>query len=159
MSNPKKIEKLDSTFKYKISQIPGGETVKSCFSCGVCTAACPVNKVNKDFNPRQIIRMILMGYKEEVLSSDLIWYCILCERCFANCPQKVNFAHIIRALREMSLKERYIERGLPDTIPEIDLLTYKLRKELLDNLLKNKKTIDKLDLLKAFKEAVNNLEK
>lgn len=157
MNNTKKNEKLDSTFKYKISTIPGGESIKSCFSCGVCTAACPVNKVNKDFNPRQIIRMTLMGYKKEVLSSDLIWYCILCERCYANCPQKVNFAHVIKALREIAVNEGYINNILPETISDVDQLTHQIRKEFLDNLLKNKKVIGKINLLKSFKEMVNNL--
>ena len=149
-------EKLDSTFKYKISLIPGAESIKSCYSCGVCTAACPVSQINKDFNPRQIIRMILMGYKKEVLTSDLIWYCILCERCFANCPQKVNFAHIIKALREMSVKEGYTNSKLPEAILDIDQLTYKIRKEVIDNVLKNKN--NKNDLLRSFKEVVNKLK-
>lgn len=157
MSNLKEKEKTDSTFKYKISTIPGGESIKSCFSCGVCTAACPVNKVHKDFNPRQIIKMILMGYKKEVLSSNLIWYCILCERCFANCPQKVNFAQIIRALREVAVNEGYLKNNLPESILDIDQLTHQIRKELIDNILKKNMVMGKNDLLISFKEVVNKL--
>lgn len=153
MSTTVKNQKLDSSFKYKISNIPGGETIKSCYSCGVCTAACPVNNVNSDFNPRQIIKKTLMGYKEEVLSSGLIWYCIQCEKCFANCPQKVNFAHIVRALRQTALKEGYVKPEMQANIENIDLLTHKARKELLDEVLKN----NTADIKKAFKEAVNKL--
>jgi heterodisulfide reductase subunit C len=110
----------------------------SCYSCGVCTAACPVNSVKEEFNPRQIIRKTLMGFKDEVLSSDLIWYCRQCEKCYANCPQKVNFALIVRALRETAVKEGYVEPDMQTKIESIDLLTDKVRKELIETTLKNK---------------------
>jgi heterodisulfide reductase subunit C2 len=147
------VKKTDSTFKYRISNIPGGESILSCYSCGVCTAACPVNKVIKDFNPRQIIKKTLMGFKDDVLSSDLIWYCQQCEKCFANCPQKVNFSHIVRALRETAVNEGYAEPDMQVKIENIDDLIQKTRKKLIDAVLKNKTA----NIKKVFKDTVSKL--
>ena len=69
---PIMMEELDTSFKFKVSEEPGGEHIKSCFACGTCTTTCPVFSVNDQYNPRKIIRMILLGLKEEVLSSDFI---------------------------------------------------------------------------------------
>ena len=34
---------------------------------------------------------ILSGMKKEILSSELLWYCVQCYTCYARCPQDVRF--------------------------------------------------------------------
>jgi len=58
----KSVEELDPQFKYEVSKQPGGENIKNCFACGVCTGGCPVSEINPTYDPRKIIRMILLGY-------------------------------------------------------------------------------------------------
>jgi len=65
---------LDPAFKFEIANVPGNELVKHCFTCGACTAVCPVNNVCSEFDPRKIIHMIILGLKKRVLSSKNIWY-------------------------------------------------------------------------------------
>ena len=72
---------LDPTFKQEITSRPGAENFKRCFSCGTCTASCPVSEVNPDYDPRKIIRMALLGMRREVLGSETIWMCF---RCYGN---------------------------------------------------------------------------
>ncbi|MCF7790762.1 MAG: 4Fe-4S dicluster domain-containing protein [Victivallales bacterium] len=150
--------KLDPMLKYKVAEKPGGETVKACYSCGVCTAACPVNEVNEDFNPRKMIRMILLGDKENLFSSDLMWYCMLCERCYANCPQKVNFAHIARALRDIAVEEGFVDSEFSVIIKKIESRVGDLRKDAIAEVLKNKKNIENIDINKTLKELINSDE-
>lgn len=157
MSADKQITELDPSFKDKIASEPGGESVKVCFSCGVCTAACPVNGVEAGFNPRQIIRSVLVGDKEGVLGSPMIWLCFLCERCFANCPQNVNFAHIARALRKIAVAEGYADGRLPDFINLVDTAIQKLRKEFLMEVLKDQAQIKTVDLKELLKKAFNQI--
>jgi heterodisulfide reductase subunit C2 len=157
MSNNNKT-KLDPMFKYKVADKPGGETVKACYSCGVCTASCPVNEVHEDFNPRKLIRMVLLGDKEEIFSSDIIWYCMLCERCYANCPQKVNFAYITRALRDISIEEGITDKSFASVIEKVDFSIADLRKKLITKILKNKNDISKIDISNTIKSILDSVE-
>ena len=78
---------LDPNFKYEVAREPGGENIRYCFACGTCTASCPVRAVDEKYNPRKIIRMVLLGMKEEVLKSDFIWLCSTCYTCHERCTR------------------------------------------------------------------------
>lgn len=98
-------ERLDPYFKYEVSAQPGGENVKQCFHCGICAVSCPVRKIDNDYNPRKIIRMILYGMKKELLSSEAIWKCVHCHTCYERCPQNVRFAEVIETLKTLAIRE------------------------------------------------------
>jgi heterodisulfide reductase subunit C len=83
----------------------GGETITLCYQCGTCASSCPVSKVTEKFNPRDVIRLSLLGKKEEVLQGDAIWLCSSCYNCQERCPQKVEIADVIYALRNLAIKE------------------------------------------------------
>lgn len=100
---------LDSNFKYEVSEQPGGENVKQCFHCGICAVSCPVRRIDDDYNPRKIIRMILYGMKKELLSSETIWKCVHCHMCYERCPQDVKFAEVVEALKILAVRE--FEKG------------------------------------------------
>lgn len=93
------------TFSREIVNRPGGETLTRCYQCGTCASSCPVAKVTEKFNPREVIRKALLGEKEEVLSGDSIWLCSSCYNCQERCPQKVEIADVIYALRNAAIKE------------------------------------------------------
>ncbi|MGB9959636.1 MAG: 4Fe-4S dicluster domain-containing protein [Candidatus Bathyarchaeales archaeon] len=86
----------------------GGETITFCYQCGTCASSCPVAKVTDRFNPRQIIRLALLGQREEVLINGAIWLCASCYNCQERCPQKVEIADIIYALRNIAISEGQI---------------------------------------------------
>jgi heterodisulfide reductase subunit C len=83
----------------------GGETITYCYQCGTCASSCPVAKTTYKFNPRQIIRLALLGDRDEVLSSEAIWLCASCYNCQERCPQKVEVADLIYALRNIAIQE------------------------------------------------------
>ena len=120
------VSKLDPTFCEEVIAQPGGEHVRRCFACGTCVAGCPVSEVDPEYSPRKIIRQILFGMREEVLSSPLIWYCLVCYRCYARCPQDVNFTDVMRALRYLSLKGNYAP---PDILAKMEQIDLKIQKE------------------------------
>ncbi|MEJ2272517.1 MAG: 4Fe-4S dicluster domain-containing protein [Candidatus Bathyarchaeota archaeon] len=100
--------KLDPKFKYKIGEIPGAENLKLCFQCGTCTADCPIARFSEIYNPRKLMRMTLLGMKDRVLSSEAIWLCAACFTCVDHCPQGVNIASVLRALRNLAAMEGII---------------------------------------------------
>lgn len=129
---------LDPKFKYEVASHPGGEKLKVCYACGVCTAGCPVSEVSNDFDPRKIIRMVLMGMKERVLSSDFIWYCTQCFTCSGHCPQNVKFTDIMRVLRDMAVKEGYVDSSFLQKARELDRFSQMVRHRLMKSIVAKK---------------------
>jgi heterodisulfide reductase subunit C len=121
------VTKLDPSFCDEVAAQPGGEHVRRCYACGTCVAGCPVSEVAPEFSPRKIIRQILFGMREELLSSPEIWYCLVCYRCYARCPQKVNFTDVMRALRYLAIKGHHAPPGVLDRLQQIDLETQRSR--------------------------------
>ena len=113
-------KELDQEFLDKVAATPGGEHVSNCYLCGTCTAGCPVSVINNDYNPRRIMRMLLLGMKNEILSSPDIWMCSQCHTCVAHCPQDVRFADVMRVLRQMAVEEGYASRELAAALDEME---------------------------------------
>jgi heterodisulfide reductase subunit C len=96
------------TFSDVVKSRLGGKTMTLCYQCGTCASSCPVAKITPRFNPREVIKLSLLGEKDEVISGDAIWLCCSCYNCQERCPQKVEIADVIYALRNIALKEGYI---------------------------------------------------
>jgi len=95
------------TFLDEINEMIGGVPIQRCYHCRKCTAGCPL-AFAMEYNPNRIIKMIQMGMKEEVLGSSTIWMCASCETCITRCPNQVDIARMMDALRQMC-----IESGRP----------------------------------------------
>jgi len=147
------LNELDPRFKYQVAEQPGGGNIKVCFSCGLCTAGCPVSEIDENYNPRKIIRMVLLGMREQVLSSDFIWLCSLCYTCYAHCPQNVKFTDVMRALRTMAVNEGYVHPSFPDRIKEIDNLSQKLRHQMVLSIVGGKSEDVKINPAELLAEA------
>jgi heterodisulfide reductase subunit C len=92
-------------FPTEVKHRLGGETITLCYQCGTCASSCPVGKVSEKFNPRDVIRLALLGERQELLSGNAIWLCSSCYNCQERCPQKVEIADVIYALRNIAMKE------------------------------------------------------
>ncbi len=110
--------KLNSSFEEKLSAYEGCSTMSACFACGACSAACPVEKVVPEFDPRKVVHMAALGLEEELLKSDLIWACSQCQSCVPVCPQGVRCSDVVKAARAAALEagfvdmERMVDLGL-----------------------------------------------
>lgn len=128
-----KISEINLKFKNEVKKIPGGERIMMCFQCGTCTADCPIARFSETYRPRQLLRMAQLGLKEKVLSSDQLWLCAACYTCVDHCPQDVEISSVIRALKNIAVREGYMpsafkeltgaimETGLAYKIPELRL--------------------------------------
>jgi len=94
---------IDSSFLEEAKK-KSGEDLTLCYQCLKCTAGCPTAPY-MDIRPNNIIRMIQMGMKEEVLGSSAIWLCVSCETCGTRCPNKIDIGVLMDALREMAVEE------------------------------------------------------
>ncbi len=82
----------------------GGKKANLCFQCGTCTAGCPTVYA-MDYTPRQIMRMVSLGMKEQVLKSGTIWLCASCFTCQTRCPRGVEITSVMGALKGIAIKE------------------------------------------------------
>jgi heterodisulfide reductase subunit C len=101
---PVRDENVESSFKYEIANQVGGEGLLRCLKCGACSGGCPVGSVI-DYRPRKVLGNVLLGLKDEVLSSDQIWLCAACFTCEERCVQQVNFTDVITVLRNIASRE------------------------------------------------------
>jgi len=133
---------MDKNFKNEVSNRPGGENITLCYSCGSCTATCPVSEVDDTFNPRLMIKKTLLGCREEVLDNDDLWKCIQCRRCVSHCPQNVKFADIMRVLRDISIEEGYYDKDVLSDIEDYDENLLKYRLDNVDQYLNDGKELE-----------------
>lgn len=102
----------------KIQNI-SGESVLSCYQCGLCSGSCPL-RFAMDLSPTQVIRLIQLESIEKILSSNTFWICSTCFSCFARCPREINITKIMEALRQIKLRRDQDHIDLRD-IPKEEL--------------------------------------
>jgi len=112
-----KSQNLDHTFTEEIMAEPGGEHLLTCWSCGTCAATCLIRRFDPEFNPRIILHKAGLGLREEVLSSKEIWLCSACDACYARCPKGIHISEVMKAIRDIAIREGY---EAPGPFPEIN---------------------------------------
>ena len=92
----------------------GATDVSACFSCGTCTATCPLSENDAAF-PRRIIRYAQVGMRDALLSSKELWTCYHCGECSETCPTQADPAGFMAAARRWAIAS-YDRTGLARTL-------------------------------------------
>jgi heterodisulfide reductase subunit C2 len=129
-----RIHELDHRFKDDLAREPGCRHLLRCFSCGVCTAMCPVSELEADFSPSLIIRQILYGMRQELLASPALWYCARCANCSFQCPQDVRFMDIVQGLRNLAVREGLVSPEFAARLEQAERLIQELRRRLIGKI-------------------------
>ncbi len=80
----------------------GKVDVSACFSCGNCTAVCPLSNNDGTF-PRRMIRYAQVGMKDTLLSSKELWTCYHCGMCSDSCPTQADPGGFMAAARRYAI--------------------------------------------------------
>jgi heterodisulfide reductase subunit C len=91
---------LDPTFADLVA--PDREKLLTCIQCGTCTASCQTAYA-MDYTPRQLWRLIQLGLKDEVLSSNSYWLCTACYACTLRCLRGIACTETMSTLKRMSV--------------------------------------------------------
>ncbi len=102
----------DPDFKAEM-RAASGTDFGLCFQCMTCTLGCPLAWA-MDHPPNEIVRLVQLGLADEVLSSKSIQICSACETCVTRCPNGIEIANLVDALRI-----RAFERDLPTREPAV----------------------------------------
>jgi heterodisulfide reductase subunit C len=106
------LDGVDSGFKRELARRPEARNLMACFTCLTCAASCPVAQVDSRFNPIRVIRMALLGLKEDVLGSDTLWLCSSCYTCQERCPNDVSITDFLTLLKNMAIEEGHAPQGI-----------------------------------------------
>jgi heterodisulfide reductase subunit C len=96
-------EPRETSFLQEVLSSPGGEGVRLCIQCGVCSSSCP-NIANMDYSPRKTIALIRAERQAEVLASNSPWICASCYMCTVRCPRGVKPTDLMHVLERVALK-------------------------------------------------------
>jgi heterodisulfide reductase subunit C len=116
-------------------------SVHKCYQCGKCTAGCPVAG-EMDVMPNQIMRLIQVDQIEKALCCTAIWYCVSCQTCTARCPQSVDIAGALDALRQQCADNPNVSAALKRV--------FVFQRAFLDNIRKNGR-VNEVELIGQFK--------
>jgi heterodisulfide reductase subunit C len=94
---------IDMDFVNQVNAL-SEQTIQLCYHCHKCTAGCPVVD-EMSYGPDRILRMVQFGQKEPLLTSSDIWVCASCETCGTRCPNEIDIARVMDALRQLALAE------------------------------------------------------
>ena len=104
---------IDTSFGEQV-KAESGTDINRCYQCLTCSLGCP-SAFAMDYLPHQIVRMVQLGLREQVLTSSTIWVCADCQACATRCPNEVDLVKMMDVLREISLREGFAkERGVAD---------------------------------------------
>ncbi|MCP4259331.1 MAG: heterodisulfide reductase subunit C [Planctomycetes bacterium] len=90
-----------------------GQNVNLCYQCRKCAAGCPISFA-MDYKPAQIIHAVRLGLDDLVYNSKTMWLCAACETCTTRCPQEVDVAKVMDAVKITAVKQ-----GRKATIPQV----------------------------------------
>ena len=98
--------KHKSVFKDKVMELlPNGGNLNACLTCGACASGCPATGL-EGMDPRKFLRMAALGMDEEILSTNWVWMCSMCQRCIYVCPMEINIPQLVFHARKSWPREK-----------------------------------------------------
>jgi len=95
-----------SRFMEKVMQIlPEGGNLNLCLTCGACASGCPATGL-AGLDPRKFLRMAALGLDDEILKSDWVWMCTMCQRCIYVCPMRIDIPQLVYHARAAWPREK-----------------------------------------------------
>lgn len=122
------------------------QNVNRCWHCWTCGGGCPFSD-HMDLMPNQVIRLIQMGAGDEALKCRTIWLCVGCHTCSSQCPNSIDVAAVMDALRQLAIRE-----GVAS--PEADI--FRFHKYIYQSIQRHGR-LNKLEAMVQFKISTGDL--
>lgn len=105
MANLKSLTSIDLSKDELLEKIAdlSGEDIFACYHCGKCSGSCPYAS-EMDQTPRETMEYLMDG-RVEILDYNTIWLCSSCLSCSARCPNDIDIACVMEALRQIILRK------------------------------------------------------
>jgi Fe-S oxidoreductase len=89
-----------------------GDNIQECMTCGACNSRCTWFDGQGGPLPRAIIRMAALGLDEQLVNSNMIWDCLLCNRCTQECPMGISMDKVVAKARSLAIAEEHIPKDI-----------------------------------------------
>jgi len=110
--------RADPKFKHKLNGDPNIESLKFCYQCGRCTAACPISKFIDIYRPNKIIKLAKLGIRD-MPQSNAFLFCSACSLCSRSCPQRVKVHEIMEALKGVAADDENVSDFLAEGFDDV----------------------------------------
>jgi Fe-S oxidoreductase len=107
---------LDPGFARDLADAPELRKLLACLTCGGCSSGCPLSQVGREFSPRTMARMLVLGMKGDAIASDFVYQCTMCARCTQGCPMGIEIDRLVRKLRGIRVRTGAVPRELQATV-------------------------------------------
>jgi len=104
----------------------GGEVVKLCFQCGLCTTTCPWNIV-RNFIIRKMLRQAQFGLTD--FDDEEWWLCTTCNACVRRCPRGVGITDVMEAIRRIMVQSGIVPASLHSAMASLGGVGNPMREE------------------------------
>jgi len=61
-------------------------------------------KIEPGYNPRRLIRKVMMGLDQDACKDKTTWLCSACDLCYPACPQKIHISEVIGAIKSLAIE-------------------------------------------------------
>jgi heterodisulfide reductase subunit C len=78
------------------------QNINACYQCKKCAAGCPVSEIMQ-YQNYQLLRLIQRNRQDAVLKANTAWVCVGCKTCSACCPNGIDIARVMDAVKEAAL--------------------------------------------------------
>ena len=102
------MKRVDPRLVEEIKKL-GAFDIEACYSCGNCSAVCPLCDGEVSF-PRKMIRYSMLGLDDRLLSSAEPWLCYYCGECSDTCPREADPSALMMALRRYAIRKYSVGR-------------------------------------------------
>jgi Fe-S oxidoreductase len=89
-----------------------GDNISECLTCGACNSRCTWFDGEGGPMPRQMIRMAALGLDEQLVNSDMLWDCLICNRCTQGCPMGITMDMVVRRARSLAIAKGQIPEDI-----------------------------------------------
>ncbi|MCD4720371.1 MAG: (Fe-S)-binding protein [Desulfobacula sp.] len=102
----------DSVLYKMLNQFALGDNISECLTCGACNSRCTWFDGEGGPLPRQIIRMAALGLDEQLVNSNMLWDCLICNRCTQGCPMGISMDKVVRKARSLAIADDKISNDI-----------------------------------------------
>lgn len=87
------------------AMLPENGNLNLCLTCGACASGCPATGL-EGMDPRKFLRMAALGMDDEIMKTDWVWMCSMCQRCLYVCPMKIDIPRLVYEARASWPREK-----------------------------------------------------
>ncbi|MEM0314051.1 MAG: 4Fe-4S dicluster domain-containing protein [Candidatus Bathyarchaeia archaeon] len=100
-----KMSEVNRELYMKVLEKLVNRKIFGCFQCSRCTGGCTAFKI-LELTPNTVMKLVRLGFINELINSGIIWTCASCLQCTERCPQRASPYHVIIALRNIAVERQ-----------------------------------------------------